>query len=122
MHHLLFPVTLFLTSIITVTAYPAIGIDSSANESYPEIKARQVIPKIRPKPSTSGPGPFHGSQFQLLEQTGYAPAIDAMRLDVFQNTEEIRILPPGRSPESIWQTWHPILQRATLYTSFSSRF
>ncbi|KAI4218437.1 MAG: hypothetical protein L6R36_008953 [Xanthoria steineri] len=90
MHHLLFPITLFLSSIFTVTAYPALGIDSlaSVNESYPEIKARQDIPTIPPKPSTSGPGSFHGSQFEFLEQTGYAPAIDAMPVWMFSRTQK----------------------------------
>ena len=111
MHHLLFPVTLFLSSILTVTAYPALGSDSLANESYPEIKARQVIPKIPPKPSTSGTWfipwqPFPISRADRLRSRHRRHA----GLDVFQNTERIRMLPPGRSPQSIWQTWHPILQ------------
>lgn len=117
MHHLLFPITLFLSSIFTVTAYPALGIDSlaSVNESYPEIKARQDIPTIPPKPSTSGPGSFHGSQFEFLEQTGYAPAIDAMPVWMFSRTQKefvrcFLVVP------SNWRAEHPISPRAGINT------
>ncbi|KAL8851478.1 MAG: hypothetical protein Q9221_003578 [Calogaya cf. arnoldii] len=74
MMHLVLPLTLVLHSVLA-HAYPSLGVDPLANDTY--IEARQV-PKIPPKPESSGPGSFHGSQFEFLEETGFAPAIDAM--------------------------------------------
>ncbi|KAL8840463.1 MAG: hypothetical protein Q9170_001339 [Blastenia crenularia] len=50
--------------------------------------ARADSPKIPPKPSTSGPGSFHGSQFEFFAQTGYAQAMDAMPVWMYPRTQK----------------------------------
>ncbi|KAL9630914.1 MAG: hypothetical protein Q9204_004482 [Flavoplaca sp. TL-2023a] len=80
--------TLLHVSIVIVHAYPPLGVDRLASESNFQLKPRQDIPEIPPKPKTSGPGSFHGSQFVFLEQTGYAPAVDAMPVWVYSRTQK----------------------------------
>ncbi|KAL9026400.1 MAG: hypothetical protein Q9196_004926 [Gyalolechia fulgens] len=70
--------TLVAVPVLTVHAYSSFDTDLLANESYAQLGVRQEIPEVPPKPPTSGPGSFHGSQFNFLEQTGFAPAVDAM--------------------------------------------
>ncbi|KAL8880584.1 MAG: hypothetical protein Q9198_002041 [Flavoplaca austrocitrina] len=80
--------TLLHVSTVIVHAYPPLGVDRLASESSSQLKPRQDIPEIPPKPKTSGPGSFHGSQFVFLEQTGYAPAVDAMPVWVYSRTQK----------------------------------
>ncbi len=55
---------------------------------------RDAPPPIPVRPSTSDPNSFHGSQFQYLEQTGYAPAVDAMPVFLFSRTQPIYVRDP----------------------------
>ncbi|KAL8864260.1 MAG: hypothetical protein Q9174_007415, partial [Haloplaca sp. 1 TL-2023] len=57
------------------------------NITDPPRLLRRAPPEIPPKPESSGPGSFHGSQFDFLEETGYAPAVDAMPVWMFSRTE-----------------------------------
>ena len=88
MSTLLSLLTLLHVSIVIVHAYPPLGVDRLPGDSSSQLKPRQDIPKIPPKPETSGPGLFHSSQFELLEQTGYAPAVDAMPVWVYSRTQK----------------------------------
>lgn len=76
------------TSIFMVHAYPSLGVDHLANDISARLEPRQDIPEIPPKPATNGPGSFHGSQFEFLEQTDYAPAVDAMPVWVYSRTQK----------------------------------
>ncbi|KAL8934638.1 MAG: hypothetical protein Q9216_005803 [Gyalolechia sp. 2 TL-2023] len=58
------------------------------NDTLSQLVDRQSAPEIPPKPPTSGPGSFHGSQFQFLEKTGYAPAVDAMPVWLYSRTQK----------------------------------
>ena len=80
--------TLLHFSTVIVYAYPSLGVDRLARESSAQLESRQDIPEIPPKPETSGPSSFHSSQFEFLEQTGYAPAVDAMPVWVYSRTEK----------------------------------
>ncbi|KAL8944832.1 MAG: hypothetical protein Q9211_000439 [Gyalolechia sp. 1 TL-2023] len=80
--------TLVTVPVLTVHAYSSFDTDLLANESYAELGVRQEIPEVPPKPPTSGPGSFHGSQFNFLEQTGFAPAVDAMPVFVYSRTSK----------------------------------
>jgi hypothetical protein len=63
-------------------------ISSQALTTNYRLRTREDPPPIPERPATSGPGSFHGSQFQFLEQTGYAPAVDAMPVFVFSTTQK----------------------------------
>lgn len=59
-----------------------------------QLSKRDAPPPIPVRPSTSDPNSFHGSQFQYLEQTGYAPAVDAMPVFLFSRTQPIYVRQP----------------------------
>ncbi|KAL9627599.1 MAG: hypothetical protein Q9204_006453 [Flavoplaca sp. TL-2023a] len=80
--------SLLMLTVFTIDAYSSLGTDLLANESYPQLEPRQDIPEVPPKPPTSGPGSFHGSQFQFLKQTDFAPAVDAMPVWVYSRTQK----------------------------------
>ncbi|KAL8919112.1 MAG: hypothetical protein Q9172_005142 [Xanthocarpia lactea] len=77
-----------VVTVFTVPAYSSLGTELLANEGYPQLGPRQDIPEVPPKPPTSGPGSFHGSQFQFLEQTNFAPAVDSMPVWMFSRTQK----------------------------------
>lgn len=64
-------------------AFPSLPIQESARRS---ISYRGNPPAIPERPTSSGPNSFHGSQFEFLEQTGYAPAVDAMPVFLYSRT------------------------------------
>ncbi|KAL8767862.1 MAG: hypothetical protein Q9209_005754 [Squamulea sp. 1 TL-2023] len=84
------PLILLTASVARVHAQVSFDFDPLANDTdtHPQLMARQSPPEIPPKPSTSGPGSFHGSQFQFLEQTGFAPAVDAMPVWMYSRTQK----------------------------------
>ncbi|KAL8835945.1 MAG: hypothetical protein Q9176_006629 [Flavoplaca citrina] len=88
MYTILSFLTLTQTLLFLVHAFPSLGVDRPASESSPKLEPRQNIPEIPPKPATSGSGSFHGSQFVFLEQTDYAPAVDAMPVWVYSRTQK----------------------------------
>ncbi|KAL8960332.1 MAG: hypothetical protein Q9193_002950, partial [Seirophora villosa] len=92
MHFSSLPIALLLTWTCRVRAHPLYDLYNlearTVNSTDAELVVRQA-PKVPPKPETSGPGSFHGSQFDFLEENGYAPAIDAMPVWVYSTTEDL---------------------------------
>ncbi|KAL8982589.1 MAG: hypothetical protein Q9205_002937, partial [Flavoplaca limonia] len=88
MYTILSFLTLTHTSLSLVHGFPSLNVDRPASESKPKLEPRPNIPEIPPKPATSGSGSFHGSQFLFLEQTDYAPAVDAMPVWVYSRTQK----------------------------------
>lgn len=88
MHTFLSFLTLTHISLFLVHGFPSLNVDRPASESSPKLEPRQNIPEIPPKPATSDSGSFHGSQFVFLEQTDYAPAVDAMPVWVYSRTQK----------------------------------
>ncbi|KAL8887625.1 MAG: hypothetical protein Q9215_004846 [Flavoplaca cf. flavocitrina] len=88
MYTILSFLTLTHTSLSLVHGFPSLNVDRPASESSPKLEPRQNIPETPPKPATSGSGSFHGSQFLFLEQTDYAPAVDAMPVWVYSRTQK----------------------------------
>ncbi|KAI4186159.1 MAG: hypothetical protein L6R41_003651 [Letrouitia leprolyta] len=76
-------------SISRVKAHRLYELDpTGTNNTSSRLASRESPPEIPPKPPTSGPGSFHGSQFVFLEETGYAPAVDAMPVWVYTRTQK----------------------------------
>ena len=87
MHVLALP-SLFVASTIQVHAYLPAYEDAQMNSTYSSLLPRESPPEIPSRPPTSGPGSFHGSQFLFLEQTGFAPAVDAMHVRMYSRTQK----------------------------------
>lgn len=63
-------------------------VSSQALTTNYRLRTREDSTPIPERPATSGLGSFHGSQFQFLEQNGYAPAVDATLVFVFSTTQK----------------------------------
>lgn len=94
MHSLRFCFLICVT-YLQVHAYPSMYEDTQLNATYSAPNIRRAPPKISPKPSTSGPGSFHGSQFDLLEENDFAPAVDAMPVWMFSTTQKEFVCTPS---------------------------
>ncbi|KAL8644310.1 MAG: hypothetical protein Q9210_007318 [Variospora velana] len=88
MHLSSLPLALLLTGTYQVKAHPFRDLYNLKERSANDTELVRRAPEIPPKPSTSGPGSFHGSQFDFLEENNYAPAIDAMPVWVYSTTED----------------------------------
>lgn len=113
MHLSSLPIALLLAWTCRVRAHPLYDLYNlearTVNGTDAELVVRQA-PKVPPKPETSGPGSFHGSQFDFLEENGYAPAIDAMPVWVYSTTEDLFV----RIPPNIYDVWLPLLTIASV--------
>lgn len=96
MHRLSLAFVIFLLPFLQAFKRLFLSDRSQANETSKLVAARQEIPQLPSKPSTSGQDSFHGSQFLYLEETGFAPAVDAMPVWVFSTTQKELVRPNSR--------------------------
>ncbi|KAL8627243.1 hypothetical protein Q9189_007064 [Teloschistes chrysophthalmus] len=75
-------------SYLHVHGSPSLPESIQLNGAHSAEKVPRAPPELPPKPSTSGPGSFHGSQFAFLEETDFAPAVDAMPVWMFSTTQK----------------------------------
>lgn len=80
---------LLIVSALSLTSATPAGLDlrlhPSAKSGPSDGLQKRDIPE---RPASSGPMSFYKDQFEFLETTGYAPAVDGMPVFLFASTQD----------------------------------